>query len=54
MDSVQQILPEFKQQERLVLRTTLTQQAEERTQTIYSQGKNYGSMGGWFGSGWPY
>ena len=54
LDSVQQIMPEFKQQERLVLRTTLTQQAEERTQTIYSQGKNYGSMGGWFGSGWPY
>ena len=53
MDSVQLIMPEFKQQERLVLRTTLTQQANERTVTIYTQGKNYGD--GWFGNGgWPY
>ena len=53
MDSVQLIMPEFKQQERLVLRTTLTQQANERTVTIYTQGKNYGF--GWFGGGgWPY
>ena len=53
LDSVQLIMPEFKQQERLVLRTTLTQQANERTVTIYTQGKNYGF--GWFGSGgWPY
>ena len=54
LDSVQQIMPEFKQQERLVLRTTLTQQANERTETIYTQGKRFG-IGGWFGgSGWPY
>lgn len=53
MDSVQFIMPEFKQQERLVLRTTLTQQANERTVTIYTQGKQYN--GGFFGgSGWPY
>lgn len=53
IDSVQLIMPEFKTQERLVLRTTLTQQANERTVTIYTQGKNYGF--GWFGSGgWPY
>lgn len=53
VDSVQLIMPEFKQQERLVLRTTLTQQANERTVTIYTQGKNYGF--GWFGNGgWPY
>lgn len=53
LDSAQMILPEFKQQERFVLRTTLTQQANERTVTIYTQGKNYGF--GWFGSGgWPY
>jgi len=52
-DSVQQIMPEFKTQERLVLRTTLCQQANERTVTIYTQGKNYGF--GWFGpGGWPY
>ena len=49
------IMPEFKQQERLVLRTTLTQQANERTVTIYTQGKNYNIGGGFFGGGgWPY
>lgn len=53
MDSVQQIMPEFKQQERLVLRTTLTQQANERTITIYSQGKQFGGLN-WWGSNWPY
>jgi hypothetical protein len=53
LDSVQLILPEFKMQERLCLRATLTQQANERTVTIYTQGKNYGF--GWFGTGgWPY
>jgi len=52
-DSVELIMPEFKTQERLVLRTTLTQQANERTVTIYTQGKNY-NIGGWFGGGWPY
>jgi uncharacterized HAD superfamily protein len=55
LDSVQQIMPEFKQQERLVLRTTLTQQANERTVTIYTQGKSYGIGSGFFGGGgWPY
>jgi hypothetical protein len=53
LDSVQLILPEFKEQERLVLRATLCTQANERTVTIYTQGKNYGF--GWFGpGGWPY
>jgi len=53
LDSINQIMPEFRKQERLVLRTTLTQQANERTVTIYTQGKNYGF--GWFGAGgWPY
>jgi hypothetical protein len=53
LDSVQLIMPEFKTQERLVLRTTLSIQANERTVTIYTQGKNYGF--GWFGpGGWPY
>ncbi len=53
MDSINLIMPEFKRQETFVLRTTLTQQANERTTTIYTQGKNYGF--GWFGAGgWPY
>lgn len=52
MESVQMLMPEFKQQERFVLRATLTQQANDRTTTIYTQGKEFGM--GWFGSGWPY
>lgn len=53
MDSVQMIMPEFKAQESKVLRTTLCQQANERTVTIYTQGKSY-NWGGWGGVGWPY
>lgn len=52
MDSVQLIMPEFKQQERFVLRTALMQQANDRTTTLYTQGKFYGF--GWFGNSWPY
>lgn len=52
-DSLNLIEPMFKEQESKVLRTTLMQQANERTITIYTQGKNYGF--GWFGpGGWPY
>jgi hypothetical protein len=52
-DSVEKIFPEFKNQEYMVLYTTLTQRANERSVTIYTQGKNYGF--GWFGpGGWPY
>lgn len=53
LESVQMLEPEYNQQMRLVLRTTLTQQANERTVTIYTQGKLYNN-GGWGGSGWPY
>lgn len=53
LDSVQQLMPMLKEQENLVLRTTLTQQANERTVTIYTQGKNFG-FGPIFGTGWPY
>lgn len=52
-ESIQRIMPELNKQERLVLRTTLTQQANERTVTIYTQGKSYDNLG-WFGGGWPY
>ena len=51
-DSVQMLMPEFNQQMRLALRTTLTQQANERTVTIYTMGRQYGLGGFW--SGWPY
>lgn len=54
VDSLAQMMPMYKEQENLVLRTTLTQQANERTITLYVQGKNYG-FGPVFGAGgWPY
>lgn len=42
-ESVQAIMPEFKQQERFVLRRTLVQNATQRTATIYSQQTGLGS-----------
>ena len=55
-DTVQQIMPEFKQQERLVLRTTIAQQTSQRTATIYTEstsGSGYGPYGpgGFWGGG---
>ena len=41
-DSVQQIIPEYKEQERLVLRRTIVQQTKERTATIYTDSLNQG------------
>jgi len=51
--SVQQILPEFNQQERLVLRRTIVQQTNDRTATIYTEQTGLGSNW-WFGSGGPF
>ena len=51
MDSVAQILPEFKQQERLCLRRTLVQQSNERVSTIYTEnttGPSFFGGGGTF------
>jgi hypothetical protein len=49
-DSIQQIMPEFKKQESLVLRKTIVQQTSQRTATIYGeQTGNNGSYNGW---GW--
>lgn len=53
-DSIAQLMPMLKEQENLVLRATLTQQANERTQTIYTVGKNYGFGPLFGGGGWPY
>ena len=50
--SIQQIMPEFKNQEEMVLSRTLEQQATQRTPTIYTTGKWTGP--GWFTTGWPY
>lgn len=47
MDSVQMIIPEFKQQERLCLRRTLIQNTNKRTATIYTE-----QTGGMYGPGW--
>lgn len=52
IDSVNLLFPEFQRQEDFVGRTSLTQYANERTKTIYTQGKNYGA--GWFLTQWPY
>lgn len=51
-DSYEKLFPLFRKQESYVLRTTLTQYENERTVTIYTQGKNYNW--GWFAGGWPY
>lgn len=52
MDSVNMIMPAFKEQMNLVNRTSLTQQANERTVTIYTQGKSYGW--GWYNQNFPF
>lgn len=55
LDSVMLIENEFREQEMLVQRSTLTTRCNSRTETIYTQGKNYGAGGwGWPGMGWPY
>ena len=53
LDSVQMIMPEFKTQERLVLRRSIVQYTNERTATIYTESLNNFSTGwGWgFGGG---
>ena len=43
LESVQQIMPEYKQQERLVLRTTIVQNTNERVATIYTEQTNFGN-----------
>lgn len=52
MDSVQLIMPAFKEQEALVLRTTLVQQGDSRASTIYSQQTGLGAAPWGFGTGW--
>jgi hypothetical protein len=48
-DTVQQIFPEFKRQELMVLRRTLVQQGEDRAATIYSQQTSLsGAPWGWW------
>lgn len=52
LESVQTIMPALLREQSYVLRTTLTQQANSRTETIYTQPRGYG---GWFfNPQWPY
>jgi len=46
MDSVQRIMPEFKQQELLINRRTIVQNTNNRTSTIYTE-QNTSSSSGW-------
>jgi len=48
IDSVQQIMPAYKEQELLVLRKTIVQQTKERVATIYTEGTNLGSGNSWW------
>lgn len=47
LESVQQIMPEFKKQEMLCLRRTIVQLTNQRTATIYTE-----NVGGQYGAGW--
>ena len=47
IESVQQIMPELKNQERLVLRRTLVQQTKQRTSTIYTDQVDRSGWRGW-------
>lgn len=50
LESVQEIMPEFRNQEKLILRRTLVQQSSQRTATIYSDADDHNNhSGGW---GW--
>jgi hypothetical protein len=52
LDSVQQIMPEFKMQERLCLRRSIVQQTSQRTSTIYTENTSTaGAYGPGFWSG---
>jgi hypothetical protein len=49
MDSIQLIMPELKNQERLINRKTIVQQTNERTSTIFTEQGNGTTGGGWGG-----
>lgn len=51
MESVQMIMPEFKTQERLCLRRSLVQYANERSATIYTESAGSANGWGWWGLG---
>jgi hypothetical protein len=54
MNSYQMLFPEFQMQESMVNSRTLTQQVNMRTETIFTQGKQFYGWWGFGSSGWPY
>jgi hypothetical protein len=52
MDSVQLVWHEFERQQCMAARPSICQEVNERTKTVYTQGKIYGA--GWFMNSWPY
>jgi hypothetical protein len=52
IDSANLIWPEFRRQLNMSNRTSITQYANERTNTIYTTGKSYGW--GWYNSNFPF
>lgn len=51
IESVSMIMPEFKQQERLIQRKTIVQYTTDRASTIYTQNEAGRYGGGWFSGG---
>ncbi len=54
VSTLQMLIPSLERQEALVASDTMTQQAEERTTTIYTVGKQYAFGPGWWQGQWPY
>lgn len=48
LEDVLQIMPEFKMQERLILRRTLKQRSKERTATLYTQQTDFSGARNWW------
>ena len=51
MDSVQLIMPEFKEQEAMMLRRTIMQNTNQRVATIYTEQSSFGPGQGTWGWG---
>lgn len=51
MESVAQIMPEFRQQQLLITRRTIVQQTNQRVSTIYTQQSEGSASQGWFAGG---
>jgi hypothetical protein len=55
LESVQQIMPEYKKQESMMIRRTIMQLANERVATIYTEQSSFGpGSGAWGWGGGPF